>query len=426
VTQRYRTGDQALIREINLSIVLNQLWTNAPISRSQLAANTGLNKTTVSSLVHELMLKNFVREAGQCSSRAGRPAILIELNPDAGSMIGVEISPDFISTLLTNFQGTIEWRHVEGIDSSHRDHAPTLEQVIASIRRAMREAHKRSLDVLGIGVGVAGLVDTHSGTVVFSPNLDWHGSSLRDIVTDATGLPVTVDNDANLSALGEYYLGAAVGVDTFLYVAIGFGVGGGAFIGGRPYVGAGGYAAEFGHMAITNGDKLCRCGNYGCWEMLVSIPAVVARAQEAGVASPDSRMLQLTQGHIERIDLAVLVEAALAGDKAALDVMQQTGEYLGTGIVNLVNAFNPQMVVLGGRLSAAYPWLLPIAQRIVNQRAASRSVQTTPIMVSAQGEEACAFGAAVAILHRMITMPEHGFAYPAPNGRDISRPAMVG
>jgi glucokinase-like ROK family protein len=403
---RYRTGDQALVREINLSIVFNRLWTHAPLSRAQLADVTGLNKTTVSSLVQDLLAKGFAREAGLRSSRGGRPATLIELNPQAGCMLGVEIGVDFISAILTNFRAEIEWRHHEST-ATQAGHQMIIQRARSIIQDGIQVAERRGMQVLGVGVGVPGLVDPDSGIVHFAPNLEWRDVPLRALVLESLSLPILVDNDANLSALGEYYFGTARGMDTFIYITIGTGLGGGLFLDGQPYRGVGGYAGEFGHMSLTDNGLRCNCGNYGCWETVVSISAVVRRAQSAVETQPASRMLDLADHQASRITLPVVIQAAEQGDETALQVLHQTGHYLGIGITNLVNAFNPGLIVLGGGLSPAYPFMVPVAQRVVADRTMATPAKSTRIVASSYGEDACVFGAVGYVLHEMLTMPNY-------------------
>ncbi len=407
--QRHRTGDQTLVREINLSIVFNQLWTNAPLSRAQLANVTGLNKTTISSLVHELLIKGVVREAGQRSSGGGRPATLIELNPHAGCMIGVEIGADFISAILTDFRAEIEWRHYESIESG-QDCQATVKRTREILQDATQMADRLGLHLLGIGVGVPALIDLDSGVVLFAPNLEWRDVPLRDMLAESLPLPILVDNDANLAALGEYYFGAARGVGSFIHIAIGVGLGGGIFLDGQPYRGASGFAGEFGHMTVQDGGPLCKCGNVGCWETLVSNLAVVKQAQSAVETHTHSRILEMAHGQTDRITLPVVMKAAEEGDETALEVLRQTGYYLGVGISNLINAYNPELIVLGGGLSQAYPFLLPVAEEVVAKRVIAKPAKSTQVVASAYGQDACVLGAVGSVLHEILTTPNFNMA----------------
>jgi len=241
--KRYRTGDQALVREINLSIILNCLRETSPLSRAQLAEITGLNKTTVSSLVRELIARHFVREIGFDSSGGGRPAVLLELNPDAGCIIGLEIGVDFILAILTDFKAQVLWRHREDTDQTEGQEA-ILARALDIVRQALTVSQSIHSPVLGIGLGVPGLVDVSSGTLLFAPNLKWRDVPLHEVFSQEFDVPVFVDNDANVAALGERYFGAAQRSKDFVYLSIGVGLGGGIVLDGQLYRGIGGYAGS--------------------------------------------------------------------------------------------------------------------------------------------------------------------------------------
>src|SRR5687768_11159938 len=193
-TDRLRTGDSTLVREINLSVIMNHLRKKAPISRAGLAQATGLNKTTVSSLVHELLQRQFVREIGSTTARKGHPAIMLDLNPAAGFIVGCEIGVDFILVVCTNFTPEIIWRHEEHTDPKIGRDA-VLERAIALMNEAIQRGYQEYGTLLGIGVGVAALIDQSTGTMLFAPNLGWaEPFPIRAILQQAfPQAPVVVD-----------------------------------------------------------------------------------------------------------------------------------------------------------------------------------------------------------------------------------------
>ncbi|HIC88358.1 MAG TPA: ROK family transcriptional regulator, partial [Anaerolineae bacterium] len=362
----YRTADLALVREINLAIILNYLRANSPLSRAQLAAMTGLNKTTVSSLVSELIEGRYVREAGQNHVGSGRPAVLLELNPDAGCIIGVEIRLDYVTVILTDFTARVLRRYQQPI------HGVNQEESIATaldMTQTLWQACPSGVPILGIGVAIPGLMDEKQGVVLFAPNLKWHDVPLRDIFTRRFPARVVVDNDANAAAVGERYLGAAREVDSFIYLMVGEGVGAGIFMGGRLARGVGGYAGEVGHMTMVPDGEPCNCGNRGCWETLTNTKALLRRVHRAISAGQSTLALEMAGGDVEQITLTHVMQAAQQGDTVALTALEETGEYLGIGIANLLNAFNPSLVLLGGPLGMAGEFLLPAIERTVEQRA---------------------------------------------------------
>jgi glucokinase-like ROK family protein len=403
--KRYRTGDQALVREINLSIILNCLRETSPLSRAQLAEITGLNKTTVSSLVRELIARQFVREIGFDLSGGGRPPVLLELNPDAGCIIGMEIGVDFILAILTDFKAQVLWRHRENTDQAEGQEA-ILTRALDIVRQTLTVGGSTHSPVLGIGIGVPGLVDVSSGTLLFAPNLKWHDVPLREVFSQEFDVPVFVDNEANVAALGERYFGTAQGSRDFVYLSIGVGLGGGIVLDGQLYRGIGGYAGEIGHMTLTSDGERCNCGNCGCWETLVSQMAVVNRVRKAVEAGNASRVSQLVKGRLERISIPLIVEAAEEGDEVAGQALEETGVYLGIGIANLINAFNPELVIFGGVMSLASTYLLPAIEKTLEGRSLAWPRRMARVMASSYGPDACVMGGVALVLHDILSRPD--------------------
>ena len=330
-----RTGDQALIREINLSIILNVLRDRSPLSRAALAVATGLNKTTVSSLVQQLIDANLVSESGVGKNITGRPGILLQLNAHAGGMIGVEIGVDFISVILTDFAAHIVWRHQERTDR-HDSQTVILQHALKLIKTAVYQAQQLGLEPLGIAMGVPGLVDTQSGTLLYAPNLGWENVPLRQLLQSRFEFPVVVDNEAAMAAFGESYFGVARGARNILYVSAGVGIGGGLVLDGRIYPGSTGFAGEVGHMTLEKDGPLCSCGNYGCWETLAAQSSVFRRVHQAIAAGEHSSLSHYKNGKRESLTIPVVVQAAKAGDRVALDALTETGKYIGIGLANLL------------------------------------------------------------------------------------------
>lgn len=408
---RYRTGDQTWVREHNLSIVLNYIWeAGAPIARARLTEISGLNKSTIGSLLAQLQAWNFVRETGTSSAGPGRPGIMIDINPDAGRLIGVEIGVDFISAMLTDLKAGSVWRRkidTNRYGATHKsDQSQALEQTEQLIREAIDQTQAAGQRLLGIGVGVPGLVDHATGTLLFAPNLGWRDVPLREMWKHF-GVPVIIENEANAAALGEHMLGVARRVDNFIYLSAGVGLGGGIVIGGKLYGGAGGYAGEIGHMTLAPDGPQCNCGNRGCWETLVGPTAIIERVQQSASEGRTPQLMTLPEvnGDVQAICMKHVLEAAERGEPAVLHVLDEAGRYLGIGIASLLNAFNPSLVVLGGVLSLAGPYILPRAQREVDLRALAASRIGVNIMLSAFKFETGVMGGASLILREILSNP---------------------
>ncbi len=230
---------------------------------------------------------------------------------------------------------------------------------IASIVAALEELLGRGgREVAGIGIGAAGFVEHPSGRMTFSPNVAYERSEIAEAVAARFGLPVNVENDANAAAWAEYQFGVAQGADHMLMVTVGTGVGGGVVIGGKLYRGARGFAAEFGHMTLMDGGPQCTCGERGCLEALASGTAIARMAREGVGGAPDSILPELSGEVPSRITGALVSEAARAGDEFAVEVLERAGRWLGVAFANLVNAFDPEVIVVGGGVAeAGYPFL---------------------------------------------------------------------
>ncbi len=402
--RQFRTGDQTFVRHLNRSLILDQLRLRSPLSRADLAGITGLNKTTVSSLVDELMAGEFVREIGRDASGGGRPGVLLELNPDAGCIIGAEIGVGQINVVLTDFRATIFWRRELRFDKAE-DLRRVLARLTTLLRQARQQGQRTGRRLFGAGLTIPGLVDVATGTLIFEPNMGWRNVPLVPWLAAELDFPIFVDNDANAAALAERYLGAAQDVDDFAYVVANIGLGTGLVIGGHLFQGASGFAGEAGHTTIEPDGPLCRCGNHGCWERLASQRALIERVQTAVHAGEHSAVDALTQSNPDDLTTQTIVDAARGGDAVCLQALSETGRYLGIGIANLINTLNPSLVAFGGALSLAHEFLMPVVLQIIQERAMEQPRQVARVVVSAFQADACVMGGVALVLHDILSRP---------------------
>lgn len=401
---RYQTGDQALVRQINLSAIMHHLRENAPISRAALAEITGLNKTTVSSLVGELIENQFVREVGLESGGVGRRAMLLRLNPAAGCIVSGEIGVDFISVIAADFAAEIIWRHQTSIDPAMGQEA-IAERAVALLQQGVTGGLCACSTLLGVAVGLPGLVDQATGTLLFAPNLGWRDVPVRSILEQTFDAPVFVDNEANLAVLGEHYFGAAQGYEEVLYISAGVGLGGGVVHDGQVCRGVTGVAGELGHMTMDPCGEPCNCGNRGCWETLVSQRALFRQVRQATDAGQTSQLSKAVDGDFDRLTVSLVADAARAGDAVAREAFEAVGHSLGIGIASLVNALNPELVVFGGILGLAWEFLLPAVQEEMQQRALRWNRKATQVVVARHGFDACVMGGLAQVLQDILREP---------------------
>jgi glucokinase-like ROK family protein len=402
---RRSSVDHTTMHQMNLALILNTLRLYAPISRVTLAAKTGLHKATVSSMVKTLLQHRFIREMSAnhqdtVDASVGRPAINLELNPDAGYIIGVEIGVDFLTIVLTNFAlEIVERRSLPmPVGLSAEDLLPRL---LDALHEVISQVNRRSRPLFGIGIGVPGLVDIGSGTLLFAPNLNWRDVPLQDMLCEALDYPVFLANEANLAALGESYFGAGRHCDSVLYVSSGTGLGGGIVMNDSLLSGTAGFAGEIGHMMVDPDGLACNCGNTGCWETVATQRAVFRHVRQAAEEGRGTLLYDRVGGDWRKLTISLVVEAARNGDLIANEALEDVGHWLGIGIANLINVINPQRVVFGGPLSMAHEILLPHIKAAVASQALQWIANTAEIVVAAHVADAAVMGG-VAIVHQEI------------------------
>ncbi len=397
------TADQLFVRKHNTAVILDCLRLNAPLSRADISNKTGLNRSTVSSIVKELIQNRRVRETELQKSELGRPGMSLELSPEGACAIGVEIGVNFISILLTDFVAQPIWRRRITVDSQLEQSA--FEHTKGLVQEALSRANAQGSHPLGIGVGVPGLVNIERGELMFAPNLKWSNVPLRDLLASCFNLPVYVENDANAAALGEYYFGIARGVKTFIYLSADIGLGGGIILGGKLFRGSGGYAGEVGHISVNPDGESCGCGRRGCWETVIGPRAVVRQVRTTLANGTASLIRDMANDDLESITFDLVIQAAEAGDAVAVEALRGVGMWLGIGIANLVNTFNPELVVLGGALARASNILTPVIHATVQSQALRPSLEVLKIATSAHGSEACIVGSAALVLDEILRYP---------------------
>lgn len=398
------TADQNWMRRFNRAVVLDVLRRHVSLSRAELAAHTGLNRSTISAIINGLLADGLVQETALQSDRVGRPGMLLELNPAGGFAVGVELGVDFISLIVTDFIANVLWRQRVDVDPAE-EQTPRIARAFSLTQTALAAGQTHGLRPLGIGLGVPGLVDLHQGVLRLAPNLGWKDVPLRQMWTQQFNLPVFVENEANASALGEYYFGVAREVNNMVYLSAGVGLGGGVLIGGKLFRGSHGYAAELGHMVIDPNGGLCACGRRGCLETLVSPRAVIRRVREMVSAGAANTRLTAPGLDLARLTFDQVLEAAHQGDPVAVAALQTGGTYLGIGIANLINIFDPQLVVLGGSLNRASAILLPAVEQVLNDQVWNMSSETLKVVSSAHGQEACVMGSVALVLDDILREP---------------------
>ncbi len=398
------SANNRLMGEFNRSIVINLIRQERSISRAEIAHRTKLSRSAVSNIITMLLEEGLVNTIGTGESSGGRRPIMLNFNYSAGSVLGIDIAADHLFALTTDLEGNILAQEGQPFNI---DMGPELGLpiVIAHIRRTLEQHTANNRRVLGLGLGVPGPLDHTTGTVIAPPIMPgWDRFPLRQYLSREFNMPVLVENDANLAAVAEKWRGAAQGFQNIAYVKAGPGIGCGLILDNKVYRGQRGSAGEIGHITIIRDGPACRCGSAGCLESIAALPAIFSRAR---LAIKNGRATSLSHaGMLDDLTTEQLVSTANEGDKLARELFEDSGRYIGIALANLINLFNPGIVVLGGELAVADDLLMRPLRETVRSRSLLASYEQTGIVVSQLGCEAVALGAAMTVLQEVFRGPE--------------------
>ena len=279
-----------------------------------------------------------------------------------------------------------------------RGPAEIIKKIVAAIEDTMSIVGLDFNNLQGLVIASAGIIDVNSGVVATSPNLPgWRNIPLRQIVSEKLGIDISLINDANAAAIGEHRLGVGQGLDNLVYLTVSTGIGGGIIVGGKLYAGADGCAGELGHMVIEDDGPQCNCGNFGCLEILASGTAMAKEARRRIVKGETSCIVEFAGGRIDSITSKIIALAAKRGDALAYEIINSAAYYLGVGIANIINIFNPEIVIIGGGVSKIGEMLLKPTRRVVKQRAFRLPARTARIVRSRLSDNASIIGAALSV-----------------------------
>ena len=403
VTKSHTPVEHLHVRRHNLSLVLRLLASQGPRSRAGVAAVSGLTRATVSSLVADLIERGLVKEVGpESDQRVGRPATMLQLDGSQLVTLGMEIDVGFTSVLANDLAGTTAYqrrRAISGTSLAFEDLVPLL---VKDLRRAMSAVEADGRRVVGLTVAVPGIVDVEHGVVTRAPNLGWRSAPLGERLQAAFGdqLPITVDNEANLGALAEYRVGPHAGTNHLVYLMAIHGVGAGFIFDGRLFRGASGAGGEVGHTTVQPKGLLCACGSVGCWETTVSLRALlydVVPDMAAGILR-DRRLSPEAK-------LAPVIARASANNPIAIRGLRKFGRWLGIGLANIIDTFNPEVIVLAGFLPIVAPWVMEEAMKTMRANSLSESADVCRVELSQLGFSAAALGGTIHASERLFADP---------------------
>ncbi|MEH7385653.1 ROK family transcriptional regulator [Bacillus sp. JJ1521] len=330
------TWNQQVVKKNNKALVLQLIIEQEPISRADIAQISGLNKTTVSTLVTELIEMDLILESGPGVSSGGRRPVILHFNKDAGYAIGIDIGVNYVLSVLTDLKGNILIKKNQTVIRT--TYASIMSIVQDMIQSLMDEKPKSRYGIVGIGVGVPGIVN-NEGAILLAPNLGWSNIKLKEDLEKLYEVPIIIENEAKAGAVGEQQFGAGQDQENILYISAGIGIGVGIILNKELYKGKNGFSGEMGHMIIDFNGKRCNCGSRGCWEAYAS----------------EQALLEMADQSVHTLD--ELIKLAQSGDEKVIKLFEEIGNYLGLGITNIINTFNPEQVIIGNRLASAREWI---------------------------------------------------------------------
>ena len=410
--QSFKGSNINLVKLHNMQVVLLSLLYESNLSRVQLAQKTNLSNTTITNLIAELINQGIVSEVDEIAPEpgelrpVGRPRTSIRLEPNARYVVGVHIGVGLYRVGVSNVCNEMlhnQLVHFE-IDLPVEQ---ALELLANTIESVIVDSGVERSRIIGIGIGASGLIDFQTGTNLLAPNLNWHDVHLRDFIQDRLSLPTVVDNNVRTMAIGETYFGAGRGVDSLVFVYGRTGVGAGLIYKGEVFRGSTKGAGEIGHTIMLPFDgEPCRCGNRGCLETLVSENAILHMAEKIAQADPTGIMAHSTNELQDISPIERVFRAARAGDDRVRDMLEERASYLGIALANLVNLFNPELILLGGIFSRGEDFFLEPVTRTVQQRSFGGMGKRVRIQSTSFGWKAGVLGASALALMYFFFKPE--------------------
>ncbi len=390
------TGNRELIRAINRSHVLNAIKTYGPIGRADIARRTGLSPATVTSISAKLISQNLVFEKSAGDSSGGRPPILLVINPKGGYVVGIKLTETNAVCALTDLEATVIAK--ASMPLSGHNPIRVVEDLAHMVTTFIREQKISKKQLLGVGVGLAGIVDANEGILRQSPIYGWDNVPLRQMLQSKLNVPIYIENDVNTLTLTERWFGPGQGVDNFLTVTVGRGVGLGIVVNGQFYRGQNGGAGELGHTTVDPKGPLCACGKHGCLEAYVGDPGLIRAANE-----------EYERGHLSvKVEtIEELLQLAQSGDSSAIKIFKKAGSILGIAIANLINLFNPKKIIISGEGTREGDYLFISMKESIQQNTMPGLFDPKIVEIIPWGDDVWARGAAGLVLRELFESPIH-------------------
>lgn len=409
-------ANRTWVKRVNRNLVLNLIKGAGPISRKEIADRSGLSPATVTNLTAELIAKGLVHEMGVGKATRGRRPVLLRLNSRAGFVVGVKVMRELLAAVVTDLDAEVieyQTRSLvrstsvgEGSSDDKESHVTHPDAVLREVGEIVDSVLTASgvdrSQVLGVGLGLAGLVDGQAGVCRYSPVFGWRDVNLAEPLERLIGLDVILENDVNALTIAEQWFGHGYGHDHFCVVTVGSGVGVGLVVNGQFYRGVGGGAGELGHVTVSADGPSCACGKRGCLEVMASDRAITKKARALVETGHDSLL-----SRYEPLTVEAVARAADLGDALARDLLADAGKWLGIGVATVVNLLNPGLVIVGGEGVKAGEWRLSPMREAFREHVFDGLADETELVIEPAGDETWARGAACVVLGELFKSPLH-------------------
>jgi predicted NBD/HSP70 family sugar kinase/biotin operon repressor len=385
------------LRRDNRAVLLSALFFEQPLSRPDLSAATGLSPASVSNVVRELIDEGIVVEAGSVDSDGGRPRVLLQVNPDYGYVIGVDVGEIRVRVELFDLTMAERAKVDYPLDPRQHDVAVIVEAILAGLDEVLTRSGVSPSAVLGVGIGVPGIVENGPDARVHGQSYGWDAVPLERLLRAGTSLPLHIDNGAKTMGQAELWFGTGRGTQHAVVCLIGSGVGASIIAHGSSHRGSTSSAVEWGHTTVIAGGRTCRCGARGCLEAYAGAEAILDRYGD------------VFPGLDQEAALAALIGLAATSGRAA-EVLDEAAFYLGVSIGNLINLFNPERIIIGGWAGLLLgERMLPAIEAAAREHSLRYSFAQTSIELGRLGPDAVALGAATLPIEELLS----GMAFPA-------------
>jgi glucokinase-like ROK family protein len=387
-------------------LIVEYLYRNEKASNPELAKLTQMSSPTINKLITELMELGIVQELGYGDSIGGRRPNLYGINANIRYIISIDIDCRMIKMGVFNLRNELISENLTYFDNI-KNKTQVFEGIFEHLDTLLEKLHLEANQFLGIGISLPGLIETKTGETYSDLLLD--GLSLEEAFEKRYHLPTFTGNDSRVMALGEQAFGAARNKENVLCINICDGIGMGMIVNGQIYEGKSGFAGELGHINVVENGLLCTCGKRGCLETVASGTALIQHAQKGIAEGKESLILEMVEGNLEEIHVSTIIEALKSGDAFAIELISQAGEYLGKGIAGLIHIFNPETIIIGGKVAGAKHYLLDPIQQALNKYTIHRIKQDTEIRTSSLEEKVKLLGAVAMVMNKLFEMEKEGY-----------------